>query len=80
MDARTLPAVRMPNRDGFVRFSRGQRFCLQSDCADGTGTDGWIGDRVLQDAAVSPWPPAIQDGPVVLRYPIYQMWAATRVG
>ena len=24
MDARTLPAVRMPNRDGFVRFSRGQ--------------------------------------------------------
>jgi cytochrome c len=24
IDARTLPAVRMPNRDGFVRFSRGQ--------------------------------------------------------
>ena len=24
MDARTLPAVRMPNRDGFVRFSRGK--------------------------------------------------------
>jgi cytochrome c len=24
MDARTLPAVQMPNRDGFVRFSRGQ--------------------------------------------------------
>jgi mono/diheme cytochrome c family protein len=23
IDARTLPAVRMPNRDGFVRFSRG---------------------------------------------------------
>jgi S-disulfanyl-L-cysteine oxidoreductase SoxD len=23
MDAKTLPAVRMPNRDGFVRFSRG---------------------------------------------------------
>jgi mono/diheme cytochrome c family protein len=24
MDAQTLPAVRMPNRDGFVRFSRGR--------------------------------------------------------
>jgi S-disulfanyl-L-cysteine oxidoreductase SoxD len=24
IDAKTLPAVRMPNRDGFVRFSRGQ--------------------------------------------------------
>jgi mono/diheme cytochrome c family protein len=24
MDAKTLPAVRMPNRDGFVRFSRGR--------------------------------------------------------
>ena len=24
MDAKTLPAVRMPNRDGFVRFSRGK--------------------------------------------------------
>ena len=24
MDAKTLPAVRMPNRDGFLRFSRGQ--------------------------------------------------------
>jgi S-disulfanyl-L-cysteine oxidoreductase SoxD len=24
MDATTLPAVRMPNRDGFVRFSRGK--------------------------------------------------------
>jgi S-disulfanyl-L-cysteine oxidoreductase SoxD len=24
IDARTLPAVRMPNRDGFVRFSRGK--------------------------------------------------------
>jgi S-disulfanyl-L-cysteine oxidoreductase SoxD len=24
MDAKTLPAVRMPNRDGFVRFSPGQ--------------------------------------------------------
>jgi cytochrome c len=24
MDAQTLPAVRMPNRDGFIRFSRGQ--------------------------------------------------------
>ena len=24
IDANTLPAVRMPNRDGFVRFSRGQ--------------------------------------------------------
>jgi mono/diheme cytochrome c family protein len=24
MDAKTLPSVRMPNRDGFVRFSRGQ--------------------------------------------------------
>jgi mono/diheme cytochrome c family protein len=24
MDAQTLPAVRMPNRDGFVRFSRGK--------------------------------------------------------
>jgi S-disulfanyl-L-cysteine oxidoreductase SoxD len=24
MDAKTLPAIRMPNRDGFIRFSRGQ--------------------------------------------------------
>jgi cytochrome c len=24
MDAQTLPAVRMANRDGFVRFSRGR--------------------------------------------------------
>ena len=24
IDAQTLPAVRMPNRDGFVRFSRGK--------------------------------------------------------
>ena len=24
MDAQTLPAVRMPNRDGFIRFSRGR--------------------------------------------------------
>jgi cytochrome c len=24
MDARTLPAVRMPNRDGFVAFTRGR--------------------------------------------------------
>ena len=24
LDAKTLPAVRMPNRDGFVRFSRGR--------------------------------------------------------
>ena len=24
MDAQTLPAVRMPNRDGFVHFSRGR--------------------------------------------------------
>jgi S-disulfanyl-L-cysteine oxidoreductase SoxD len=24
MDAKTLPSVRMPNRDGFVRFSRGK--------------------------------------------------------
>jgi S-disulfanyl-L-cysteine oxidoreductase SoxD len=24
MDARTLPAVRMPNRDGFIRFSKGR--------------------------------------------------------
>jgi mono/diheme cytochrome c family protein len=24
MDAKTLPSVRMPNRDGFVRFSRGR--------------------------------------------------------
>jgi mono/diheme cytochrome c family protein len=24
IDAKTLPAVRMPNRDGFIRFSRGQ--------------------------------------------------------
>jgi S-disulfanyl-L-cysteine oxidoreductase SoxD len=24
MDAKTLPAIRMPNRDGFVRFSRGR--------------------------------------------------------
>jgi hypothetical protein len=24
MDAKSLPAVRMPNRDGFVRFSRGR--------------------------------------------------------
>ena len=24
MDAKTLPAVRMPNREGFVRFSRGR--------------------------------------------------------
>jgi len=25
IDARTLPAVRMPNQDGFVRFSRGKK-------------------------------------------------------
>ena len=24
MDARTLPAVRMPNRDGFIPFTRGR--------------------------------------------------------
>jgi hypothetical protein len=24
MNAQTLPGVRMPNRDGFVRFSRGR--------------------------------------------------------
>jgi cytochrome c len=24
MDARTLPQVRMPNRDGFVRFEQGR--------------------------------------------------------
>ncbi len=24
MDARSLPGVRMPNRDGFVRFTRGR--------------------------------------------------------
>jgi len=24
IDAKTLPAVRMPNRDGFVRFYRGK--------------------------------------------------------